>query len=95
MKGPRQFLVLCFVSCLLFLSLPGLSWPADAVDHTLYADLLKKYVKDGVVNYRGFKNEENRLDEYLKALEGTDTGKLSQMNSLPFISMHTMQQPSS
>ncbi len=84
MKGSQQFFVLCFVSCLLFLSLPGLSWPADAVDHTLYADLLKKYVKDGVVNYRGFKNEENRLDEYLKALEGTDTSKLSRNEQLAF-----------
>jgi len=84
MKGSRQFFVLCLISCLLFLSLPGLSWPADAVDHTLYADLLKKYVKDGVVNYRGFKNEENRLDEYLKALEDTDTSKLSRDEQLAF-----------
>jgi hypothetical protein len=54
------------------------------VDHSLYADLLNKYVKDGVVNYQGFKNEEKRLDEYLKVLEGTDTGKLSRNEQLAF-----------
>jgi hypothetical protein len=84
MKGPLQFFVLCFVSCFVFLNLPGLSWPADAVDHNLYADLLKKYVKEGVVNYQGFKNEEERLDAYLKVLEGTDTGKLSRNEQLAF-----------
>jgi len=84
MKGPQQLFVLCLVSCFLFLSLPGLSWPAEVVDHSLYADLLNKYVKDGVVNYQGFKNEEKRLDEYLKVLEGTDTGKLSRNEQLAF-----------
>ena len=42
---------------------------AQGVDHSLYAGLLKKYVKDSVVNYQGFKNEESILDKYLKVLE--------------------------
>ncbi|MBF0235305.1 MAG: DUF547 domain-containing protein, partial [Desulfamplus sp.] len=39
--------------------------------------LLKKYVKNGVVDYQGFKNEESRLDEYLKVLEDTDSKSLA------------------
>jgi hypothetical protein len=56
----------------------------DAVDNSLYADLLSKYVKDGVVNYQGFKNEEDRLDAYLKVLEQTDTSKLHRDEQLAF-----------
>ncbi len=84
MKRPLHFWGFCFLFCFLFFNLSGTSWPADAVDHSLYADLLNKYVKDGVVNYRGFKNEEKRLDEYLKVLEGTDTGKLPRNEQLAF-----------
>jgi hypothetical protein len=84
MKGPRLFFVCFLVSFFLVLNLPGLSWPAETVDHTLYVDLLKKYVKDGVVNYQGLKNEESRLNAYLKVLEGTDTGQLSRDEQLAF-----------
>jgi hypothetical protein len=56
----------------------------QTVDHSLYADLLKKYVKHGVVNYQGFKNEEKNLDEYLKVLEETDTQRLSRDEQLAF-----------
>jgi len=84
MNGLRQFGVLCFLLCFLFLSLPGISWPAERVDHSLYADLLKKYVRDGVVNYQGFKSEEKKLDAYLKTLESVDTSKLSRNEQLAF-----------
>lgn len=47
------------------------------VDHGIYASLLKKYVKNGRVNYQGFKIEETKLDEYLKVLENTDVTSLS------------------
>jgi hypothetical protein len=46
---------------LLLLSLfcrPSLDVSADRVDHSLYAELLKKCVKNGAVDYDGFKNEE-------------------------------------
>jgi hypothetical protein len=48
-----------------------------AVDNRIYAELLKKYVKDGRVDYRGLKSEEARLDQYLKVLEMTDSEKLA------------------
>jgi len=49
---------------------------AQPVDHSLYGNLLGKYVRQGKVDYRGFKNEETRLDAYLKVLEDVDTKKL-------------------
>ena len=75
--------------CILLLS-PGLPrWgsaglPADKVDHSLYGELLGKYVKNGVVDYRGFKNEEAVLDRYLSILEKTDTKTLSRNEQFAF-----------
>ena len=50
---------------------------APVVDHSIYSDLLKRHVKDGHVNYRGFKSDEARLDQYLKVLENTEVEQLS------------------
>jgi len=60
------------------------SWSSETVDSTIYADLLNKYVKNGVVDYRGFKNEETKLDQYLKVLENTDTKNLSRDEQFAF-----------
>jgi len=60
------------------------SWAAVTVDNSVYAELLKKYVKEGVVDYQGFKNEETHLDQYLKVLEETDSSKLSRNEQLAF-----------
>jgi hypothetical protein len=54
------------------------------VDHTLYVELLEKYVQNHTVDYRGFKNEEAKLDRYLKILEETDTKKLSRDEQFAF-----------
>jgi hypothetical protein len=54
------------------------------VDHSLYRELLAKYVKEGVVDYQGFKNEEAKLDQYLKVLENTDTKELSRNEQFAF-----------
>jgi len=56
----------------------------EEVDPGLYAELLEKYVENGVVNYQGFKNEETRLDQYLKVLENTDTKALSRNEQFAF-----------
>jgi len=84
MKRLGQSLVFLFLSSFLLLNSSGLSWATEAVDNSLYGDLLGKYVKDGVVDYQGFKDEETRLDAYLKALEQTDTSKLSGDEQLAF-----------
>jgi hypothetical protein len=41
-------------------------------DHTLFNDILQKYVIDGWVNYKGIKSEKTKLDSYLKKLEQVD-----------------------
>jgi hypothetical protein len=48
------------------------------VDHSFYAELLKKYVKNGKVDYAGFKSQEEKLDSYLKILESVDSKSLSE-----------------
>ncbi len=70
---------------LLTVSVGALSgWCAAAVDNTIYAGLLRKYVKNGVVDYRGFKSEELRLDAYLQILEQVRTAQLSPKEQLAF-----------
>lgn len=53
-------------------------------DNHIYSELLKKYVKVGVVDYSGFKKEEQRLDQYLAILEKTDTRSLSTAHRFAF-----------
>jgi len=60
------------------------AWSRAAVDHTLYADLLKQYVNNGGVDYQGFKTEEAKLDRYLKILEETDTKALPRNEQFAF-----------
>jgi hypothetical protein len=60
------------------------SWSNETVDNSIYADLLNKYVKNGVVDYQGFKNEETKLDQYLKVLENADTKNLSRNEQFAF-----------
>ena len=59
-------------------------WPKGAVDHSLYGELLNNYVKDGVVNYQGFKGEEAKLDKYLTVLENTHVSELSRDEQFAF-----------
>ena len=54
------------------------------VDNRLYGELLKKYVRDGNVDYAGFKSEEKKLDRYLKILENVDPEKLSRNEQFAF-----------
>ena len=84
MRTSRRLITFCFLSALFSLSLPGVSWTTEMVDHSPYGDLLKKYVKQGIVDYQGFKNEGSKLDAYLKVLEETDTHKLSRDEQLAF-----------
>lgn len=56
----------------------------ETVDHSIYADLLKNHVKNGMVDYKGFKNNEGRLNRYLDILEKTDTKALSRNEQFAF-----------
>ena len=61
------------------------------VDHQIYADLLLDHVKEGVVDYAGFKRDEARLDQYLKAEAATGTAptisdeELERLQSLGYL----------
>jgi hypothetical protein len=57
---------------------------ATVVDNSIFSKLLKKYVRNGKVNYAGFKTEEAKLDQYLKILESVDPGKLSRNEQFAF-----------
>lgn len=50
---------------------------ANEVDNRIYADLLGRYVKAGVVDYKGLKTEEARLDAYLSVLAEVDPSQFS------------------
>ena len=78
----RVVLGFCFLYVSMGLVTPV--WPGATVDHTLYAELLNNYVKSGFVDYQGFKNEEAKLDRYLKVLEEIDTKKLPRNEEFAF-----------
>ena len=48
-----------------------------AVDHGVYAELLRRHVRNGQVDYDGFKQDEGKLDQYLAVLEAVDPQVLS------------------
>ena len=66
------------------ISLVRLGGVHAAADHSVYGDLLQKYVRNGVVDYAGFKREEAGLDQYLKALENIKTESLDRNSQFAF-----------
>ena len=82
----RQYIVIIFL-CVIFHGPMGFisnSRSDTAVDYSIYANLLKKYVHQGNVDYRGFKMEESKLDQYLKVLENVDSKRLSRDEQFAF-----------
>jgi hypothetical protein len=72
---------------LLSFSCPGFgeSLPTGfIVDHSLFAELLARYVNEGKVDYSGFKREEKQIDAYLTVLEKTDTARLASSEQFAF-----------
>ncbi len=56
----------------------------QTVDHALFDELLAKHVKEGRVDYAGFKAEERKLEQYLSVLEKTDPGTLGRAEQFAF-----------
>jgi len=65
----------------LAIAAPGLS---AAMDHSLFGELLGDHVKNGVVDYQGFKKNETRLDSYLELLGKTDVQALGRKDQFAF-----------
>lgn len=70
--------------CLILLASPAAGWCSQKVDNSIYARLLKNYVKSGVVDYAGLKKDEAEVNRYLKLLEATKTKDLSKNKRLAF-----------
>jgi hypothetical protein len=66
------------------LGLPDKGSAAGPVDHSLFNDLLRIYVKNGEVSYAGFKKEEAKLDRYLALLEQTNVQQLPRDDQFAF-----------
>ena len=79
-----KIFVLTFALLIGSLTLVKQSLSQIIVDRSIYATLLEKYVKQGQVDYRGFKTDEAKLDQYLKVLEKTDSDKLSRNEQFAF-----------
>lgn len=81
-ENPSNFLKLTLILILVSWGSPAPS--QGGVDDSLYAELLKKHVTNGVVSYQGFKKEEDKLDQYLSVLERTDIKSLSRNEQFAF-----------
>ncbi|NIM17158.1 MAG: DUF547 domain-containing protein [Candidatus Aminicenantes bacterium] len=59
---------------------------ADKIDdlHATWDKLLKKHVKNGLVNYKGFANDVKQLDRYLETLEKTGISTYNREQELAF-----------
>jgi hypothetical protein len=84
MTQRQPLLILLTLGWLVSVCAAGPSPSAASVDEAIYAKLLADYVKDGVVNYSGFKREETKLDEYLQVIERTDSRGRSRGEQLAF-----------
>jgi hypothetical protein len=83
----QKNLFLVFLAFLLLLGPIGNmtnGWSSEVVDNSIYAELLKKHLKDGFVDYQGFKHEEPKLDRYLGILEKVNIKKLSRDEQFAF-----------
>ena len=86
MNSPLVIRIGVFLFCVFF----GFSvavrqgWSSAMEGHCIYAQLLKKYVQDAQVDYLSFKKEEEKLNQYLKVLEKTDSKQLSRNEQFAF-----------
>lgn len=82
----RIFANIILLSMLIILFGGGfsVSLAGPSVDHSIYAELLMKYVKNVRVDYAGFKSDEPKLDDYLKILEAVDSKSLSEDEQFAF-----------
>lgn len=74
----------CQTGLILLLVICGRSLAGAEVLHGDWSELLSRHVKDGVVDYQGFKEDEVQLDRYLELLAGMDPEKLSEADKLAY-----------
>ena len=84
MRYRRHLLFVTVLSCFFVTGIITGTRAAQEMNNRSYAGLLGKYVRNGLVDYQGFKNEEAKLDQYLKILEEIDTKELSRDEQFAF-----------
>ena len=72
---------ICLTSVAIF---PVSALSETTLDNTIYAQLLDRHVRDGVVDYQGFKADEKQLDAYLDQMAAVDPDKLSRNEQFAF-----------
>lgn len=70
------------IPLMLFVLLP--TFASAGVDNSLYAKVLDRYVKDGLVNYAALKEHRTDLDTYLDMMATVEVGKLDRREQLAF-----------
>ena len=76
--------VLAVLVTAVLVATPLLASNGSGVSHSIFGDLLHKYVSDGNVNYAGFQSEEDKLDQYLDLLQSVDPEALSRNEQFAF-----------
>ena len=80
----RQIKLLTVQLFLVWFSLFTAAQAAPVVDHSLFAQLLSRYVHNGWVDYVGFKTDEAILDRYLQELASVAPGSLERPEAMAF-----------
>jgi hypothetical protein len=68
----------------IFIHFPGPLEAQQTVNHSGYASLLKAHVNHGHVDYKGFKEDEKKLDQYLALLERVSPQQLDRDEQMAF-----------
>jgi hypothetical protein len=82
-KMPATAIFALFIAAVV-IGQPSFGATGSTVNHSLFGDLLKKYVHNGNVNYAGFKSEEAELNQYLDLLAKVDPETLSRNEQFAF-----------
>lgn len=77
-----QLILIPFIVCMNLIY--NITISHAAIESRVFAELLNKYVSDTGVDYKGFKSEENKLDQYLLELEQVQIKDLSPSHKMAF-----------
>jgi hypothetical protein len=77
-------LILFFVLPAMLIPITPHSWAAPKVDNRLYAELLAKHTREGLVDYTSFKTDHPELKEYLAYLAGINPDELGRDDSFAY-----------
>jgi len=80
----QTILILAAWISVLVVSLSGAEGTSQSNMHTRFDAILREYVNDGVVDYKGLKLDEGLLDQYLVELDSADPSSMDRAERLAF-----------